>query len=278
MDAPMGPAPMIETEGTGGILWCAPRLTCQFMRSAARGRRLAHMPYRSFVTGGSRGIGYAIAQAMLVAGARVVIGGRDRAGLDAAVGRLSARFAADRVAGQVMDVRDRVSVEHAVASAVNTFGGLDVVVNNAGVGIYGDLETVSDEDWQAVLDTNLTGPFHVMRAAIPHLRTSGGGWIINIASLAGANPFAGGGAYCASKAALIALSESAMQELRGDNIRVSVVLPGSVATSFSPRSGGDTSWKLSPDDVADVVVDLLRHQARSLPSRVDIRPARPKKG
>jgi 3-oxoacyl-[acyl-carrier protein] reductase len=199
--------------------------------------------------------------------------------VDAAVAELSATSgAAGSVIGHVMDVRDRTSIDRAVDAAAAAFGGLDVVVNNAGVGIYGDLETVSDEDWRTVMETNVTGPFQVMRAAIPRLREAGGGWIINIASLAGANPFAGGGAYCASKAAVIALTESATQELRSDNIRVSVVLPGSTATKFSPRSGGDDSWKLSPDDVAEVVVDLLRHPARSLPSRVEIRPARPKKG
>jgi len=234
---------------------------------------------RSFITGSTRGIGRAIAKAMLSSGGRVTITGRDGAGVDETVRQLAAECGAgDRVGGQVMDARDRASVDRAVAAAALAFGGLDVVVNNAGVGIYGDLETVSDDDWRTVMETNVTGPFQVMRAAIPLLREAGGGWIINIASLAGAHPFAGGGAYCASKAALIALTESAMQELRADNIRVSVVLPGSVATKFSPRASGDDSWKLSPDDIAEVVVDLLRHPARSLPSRVEIRPARPKKG
>lgn len=237
------------------------------------------MNHRALVTGSTRGMGLSIARSLLAAGACVLVTGRDRSSVDAAVADLSADpDSSGRVVGQVMDVRDRASVERAVGAAVAAFGGLDVVVNNAGVGIYGDLENVSDDDWRTVIDTNVTGPFHVMRAAVPRLREAGGGWVINIASLAGANPFAGGGAYCASKAALIALSESAMQELRGDNIRVSVVLPGSTATKFSPRSSGDDSWKLSPDDVAQVVVDLLRHPARSLPSRVEIRPARPKKG
>lgn len=236
------------------------------------------MPFRALVTGSTRGIGRAIARAMVASGSHVMITARDRSGVDTAVAELASEAGtADRVAGSVMDVRNPASVAAAVESTVRTFGGLDVVVNNAGVGIYGTLETVSDDDWQSVVGTNLTGPFHVMRAAIPALRQAGGGWIINIASLAGANPFAGGGAYCASKAALIALSESAMQELRDDDIRVSVVLPGSVATHFSGRSGGDDSWKLSPDDVAGVVMDLLRHPARSLPSRVEIRPSRPKK-
>ncbi len=234
----------------------------------------------AFITGSTRGIGRAIASALIDAGHQVTVTGRDAAGVDAAVTELAAAHGATgRVAGQVMDVRDTASVARAVASAVATFGGLDFVINNAGVGIYGDLETVSDDDWQTVFETNVTGPFRVMRAAIPLLRQRGSGWIINIASLAGANPFAGGGAYCASKAALIALTESAMQELRGADIRVSVVLPGSTATKFSGRSSGaDDAWRLAPEDVAEVVVDLLRHPARSLPSRIEIRPSRPKKG
>jgi len=260
MDAPMGPAPMMETDGTGGILWPV-------------------VSQRVFITGSTRGIGRAIARATLAANGRVTITGRDPAGVDAAVEALVNELdAAGRVVGQVLDVRDPRSVERAVSEAAAAFGGLDVVVNNAGVGVYGPLDAVSDADWRLVMDTNVAGPFHVMRAAIPRLRASGGGWVINIASLAGANPFAGGGVYCASKAALLALSESAMQELRGDDIRVSVVLPGSTATGFSTRSGGDESWRLQPDDVAEVVVDLLRHPARSLPSRVEIRPSRPKKG
>ena len=184
-----------------------------------------------------------------------------------------------RVRGQALDIRDRAAVDAAVAAAAAAFGGLHVIVNNAAVGRYGDVEAMGDEDWHMVMETNVSGPFFVMRAAIPFLRAAGGGWIINIASLAGPHPFAGAGAYCASKAALIALSESAMQELRGADIRVSVVLPGSTATSFSGRVADvDESWRLSPDDVATVVADLIRHPTRSLPSRVEIRPARPKKG
>jgi NAD(P)-dependent dehydrogenase (short-subunit alcohol dehydrogenase family) len=135
---------------------------------------------------------------------------------------------------------------------------------------------MSLDEWRRVIDTNLSAVFYCTRAAIPHLRRRGGGWIVNVSSLAGKNPFVGGGAYCASKSALNAFSEVLMQEVRHDGIRVSYVLPGSVRTRFS--SGGDaagTEWKLAPDDVAQVVLDLVKHPDRSLPSRVELRPSRP---
>jgi short-subunit dehydrogenase len=126
------------------------------------------------------------------------------------------------------------------------------------------------------MQTNLDGVFYCCHAAIPHLRRRGGGWIINISSLASKNPFTGAGAYCASKAGLNAFSEVLMQEVRHDNIRVSYILPGSVATGFASRGDqGSGEWKLTPEDVAQVVVDLIAHPARSLPSRVELRPSRP---
>jgi len=232
---------------------------------------------KAIVTGATKGIGLAIARALVTGGAQVMVTGRDRGRVDTAVESLSALGAGGRISGRAVDVRDRTAVESLVAEADRQLGGLDVVINNAGVGHFETIEAMRDEDWQAVIDTNLTGPFYVTRAAIPALRRNGGGWIINIASLAARNYFPRGGAYCASKAALVAFTESVMQEVRFDGIRVSVVMPGSVATEFSgPR--GDDDWKLAADDVAEVVMDLLRHPARSLPSRVEIRPAQPRKG
>ncbi len=137
---------------------------------------------------------------------------------------------------------------------------------------------MSDADWDQMIATNLTGVFYCTRAAIPAMKSSGGGWIINIASLAGRNYFPRGAAYCASKAGLVAFSESLMQEVRYDNIRVSVIMPGSVATEFGGDAPtADDDWKLSPDDVAEVVADLLRHPTRSLPSKIEIRPSQPRK-
>jgi NAD(P)-dependent dehydrogenase (short-subunit alcohol dehydrogenase family) len=235
--------------------------------------------HRSLVTGGTRGIGRSIAAALLKAGGPVMITGRTASAVDRAVHELAAETGdPSRVAGLAVDVRDRAGVDSLVSETVRRFGGLDVVVNNAGVGVFANVEAMSDDDWRLMMDTNVTGPFFVTRAAIPALRQAGGGWIINIASLAGRNYFPQGGGYCATKAALIAFTESVMQEVRHDGIRVSVIMPGSVATDFSGHRGDDDSWKLSGDDVAEVVIDLLRHPRRSLPSRVEIRPSRPKKG
>ena len=152
------------------------------------------------------------------------------------------------------------------------FGGIDVLVNNAGVGVFRAVADMAVDDWQKIIDTNLTGVFYCCRAALPHLRARGGGWIINISSLSGKHPFADGAAYCASKAGLNAFSEALMQEVRHDGIRVACVMPGSVRTEFKADPLANDEWKLSPDDVAKVVVDLLAYPSRSLPSAVEIRP------
>jgi 3-oxoacyl-[acyl-carrier protein] reductase len=225
----------------------------------------------AIVTGGSRGIGYAIAQALVVEGASVAITGRDSKHVAAAAERLGAR-----AHGEPADVRDAAAAARAIDTVVDRFGGLDVLVNNAGVGSFAHVAEMTVDGWQQVIDTNLSGVFYCCHAALPHLRRRGGGWIINISSLAGKNPFAGGAAYCASKAGLNAFSEALMQEVRYDNIRVSYIMPGSVATGFAGRgAAGAEAWKIAPEDVAEIVIDLLAHPARSLPSRVELRPSRP---
>ena len=207
-----------------------------------------------------------------------MITGRDQSGVDAALRSLGSEAgAAERIAGIVADVRDRAAVERAVAETVKRFGALDTLVNNAGIGVFKEVTAMSDDEWDRVLGTNLTGVFYCCRAAVPEMKRAGGGWIINIASLAARNYFATAGAYCASKAGLLAFSESLMLEVRETGIRVSVVMPGSVATDFShPKEHTDVSWKLTPADIAEVVLDLLRHPARSLPSKVEIRHSRTK--
>jgi NAD(P)-dependent dehydrogenase (short-subunit alcohol dehydrogenase family) len=168
-------------------------------------------------------------------------------------------------------------VEQAISRAAAEFGGLDILVNNAGVGLFRAVADMSVDEWHTIIDTNLSGVFYGCRAAVPHLRARGGGWIINISSLASKNPFPEAAAYCASKAALNAFSEALMQEVRYDGIRVAYVMPGSVRTEFAARVPGSDDWRLSPDDVAQVVVDLVAHPPRSLPSAVEIRPSKPPK-
>ena len=229
------------------------------------------------VTGASRGIGLAVAEALVARGADVVLCGRSAEALAAARGRL-AEPAAGRVETFRGDLRDEGHAEGAIAAAVDRFGGLDLLVNNAGVGHFQDFADQPVADWRDVLETNLHAVFFCCRAAIPHLRRRGGGWIVNVSSLAGSHPFAGAAAYCASKAGLDAFTTALMQELRHDGIRVTTVAPGSVGTEFG--GGGRHAaapWKLTPADVAQVVVDLLDHPPRSLPSRVELRPSQPRR-
>jgi 3-oxoacyl-[acyl-carrier protein] reductase len=236
------------------------------------------MPKVVLVTGGTRGIGHAVAEALLQAGNSVAITGTTDDGVVKAEHALAAAHGG-QVAGIVCDVRDPAATERAVRTAVARFGGLDVLVNCAGVGVGAPIAEMSHDEWDRIIGTNLTGVFNCCKAAIPHLRARGGGWIINISSLSSTGPFPGGAAYCASKAGVNVFGDALMQELRDDNIRVSTILPGSVATGFSGRGpdiGAD--WKLHAEDVARVIADLLEHHARSLPSRVEIRPSKPKKG
>jgi NADP-dependent 3-hydroxy acid dehydrogenase YdfG len=228
------------------------------------------------VTGGSRGIGLAIARALAVEGVKVAVTGKDEGRLSAA--RREIEAAGGAVEALRADVRRYPDVERSIATIVSRFGGLDIVVNNAGIGLFGDVASLEPADWAEVIDTNLTGVFHVCHAAIPHLRRRGGGFIVNISSLAGKNAFRGGAAYCASKSGLNAFSEALMQEVRYDGIRVSYVMPGSVATGFSSddeTAGAD--WKIAPEDVAEVVLDLVRSPSRTLASRVEMRPSKPRK-
>jgi len=230
----------------------------------------------ALVTGGSRGIGLAIAQALVAEGAHVAVTGRSDAHLSAARPVIE-KSGPGSVETLKADVRRHDEVEYATRATVERFGGLDILINNAGVGVFADVADMTPAQWADVIDTNLTGVFNACHAAIPHLRRRGGGFIVNISSLAGKNAFTGGAAYCASKAGLNAFSEALMQEVRYDDIRVAYVMPGSVSTAFTGDASRGADWKIAPDEVADVVINLLRHDRRSLPSRVELRPSKPHK-
>jgi 3-oxoacyl-[acyl-carrier protein] reductase len=231
----------------------------------------------AIVTGGSRGIGRAIAALLLDQGAQVAITGRTADSL--AQAEIDLR-GGHRLLTVQADVASETDVHRLVQETATKFGGLDILVNNAAIGGLSAVADMPTHDWRQMLETNLTGVFFCSRAAIPHLKQRGGGSIVNISSLAAQNPFAGGACYSATKAALDAFSYALMQEVRHDGIRVTVVAPGSVNTNFIPREGGhreDAVWKLAPEDVAQAVVDVLVHHPRSLPSRVDLRPSMPRK-
>lgn len=229
------------------------------------------------VTGGSKGIGYAIAEALARAGAHVVICARSADEVEQAAGELD-RAGPGTVRGQSCDVRDETAVKRLIDSAAAERGRLDVLVNNAGVGRFGPMDELSTEDWLTVIETNLNGAFYASRAAIPHMKRAGSGWIINIGSLAGKNPFEGGAAYNASKFGLLGFSEAMMLDVRQMGIRVSCIMPGSVSTHFNRNAPSEAdAWKIQPEDIADIVMGLLATPDRTLPSRIEVRPSRPRK-
>lgn len=225
------------------------------------------------VTGASRGIGYRITERLLDEGAKVMICSRQQRHVEQATETLRKK-AGKCIEGIMADVRDYRQVERLMAACEETFGGIDILVNNAGIAIFRPVDRLSPEEWDAVIQTNLSGPFYCVHAAVPRIKRRGGGYIINISSLSGKNPFAGGAAYNASKFGLNGFSEAMMLDLRYDNIRTSYILPGSVDTEFGGTPGA-ASWKSSPDDVAQIVIDLLKSDPRSMQSRVEIRPSQP---
>src|SRR5918911_2902484 len=231
----------------------------------------------AIVTGGTKGIGRAIAEALAREGMNVCISARKEDEVERTVAELDG-LSEGGVAGAVCDVRDYDEVAALFEHAVAEFGGVDVLINNAGIGIFAAVEALSPEDFRAVLETNLFGVYYCCHEAIPLMKKRGGGYIINISSLAGANPHPRMAAYNASKFGLNGFSEALMQEVRHDGIKVSYIMPGSVNTEFGgDEPSAEQSWQLQPDDIAQVVMDLLRHPDRSLPSRVEIRPSRPPK-
>jgi NAD(P)-dependent dehydrogenase (short-subunit alcohol dehydrogenase family) len=232
----------------------------------------------AIVTGGSRGIGRAIAADLLAEGISVAIADTNPDHLrDAEAALLPKAANGVKLLTFTADVRDHLAVDSVVEETVRRLGGLDILVNNAGVGWFGTVESESHEDWRRVIDTNLTGMFNCCHSAIPHMRRRGESYIINISSLGGKYVLPGGAGYCASKAGVNAFSEVLLQEVRQDGIRVSYICPGSVNTDFMEPTDPGNDWKLRPEDVAQVVLELVRTDKRSLSSLVEIRPAKPPK-
>jgi len=228
----------------------------------------------AIVTGGTKGIGFAIAEALLKNGATVFICGRDKRDLNQAIEWLSKH---GKVEGDLCDVRNEDQVRMLIAECERRFGGVDILINNAGMGIFGKtVEQMSGDEFRQTLETNLCGVFYACHYAIPLMKKRGGGYIFNISSLAGQNPHPKMAAYNASKFGLNGFTEALMQEVRQDDIKVSYICPGSVNTSFGGDSASDANaWQLQPDDIAEVVIDLLNMPKRALPSKVEIRPSKP---
>jgi NAD(P)-dependent dehydrogenase (short-subunit alcohol dehydrogenase family) len=228
------------------------------------------------ITGSTRGIGRVIAEALARKGADVVISGRKEE--DVLRTAQEMKDSGLKARGLRSDVRNYGDAESLMRFAAEGPGGIDILVNNAGLGIFGHVGDVTPEQWDQVIETNLSGVFYCCHAALPFLRKRGGGYILNISSLAGKNAFKGGTLYNASKFGLEGLSEALMLDLRYENIKVSYIMPGSVATEFSGRRPSEKdSWKLASEDVARVVIDLLSHEHRALASRVELRPFQPRK-
>jgi 3-oxoacyl-[acyl-carrier protein] reductase len=232
----------------------------------------------AMVTGGTRGIGYAIVERLVAEGASVAFCGRTRESVDKAMQGLAGR--GGKVCGHAADITKADQVHRLFQAADTTFGGLDILVNNAGTGVFRKVAEMSLEDWHYNIDLNLNAAFYCSREALNRFLPRGGGFIVNISSLAGANTFSGGAGYNASKFGLNGFSEAMMLDHRYDNVRVSYIMPGSVSTGFSggpTNRAGDTSWMIQPEDVAEAVAMVLRMPARATISRVEMRPSRPKK-
>ncbi|UXP31634.1 SDR family oxidoreductase [Reichenbachiella agarivorans] len=228
----------------------------------------------ALITGGTKGIGYGIAEAMLKDNMKVAITGRTQEGIDVAVAELKKY---GEVMGIVADVREAAVMRLATTTVVDKWGQLDVLIANAGVGHFGSITELSDQQWQETIDINLTGVFNSVRAAIPALKETKG-YIFTIASLAGANFFAGGSAYNASKFGLVGFTQAMMLDLRHEGINVSTIMPGSVATYFNnhiPNEQDD--WKIQIEDLGQLVVDVLKLDPRTLPSKIEVRPSQPPK-
>jgi 3-oxoacyl-[acyl-carrier protein] reductase len=228
------------------------------------------------VTGGTRGIGRAIAERLLSEGASVAFCGRSAESVARAAEEM-AKATGGKVFGEAADVSQAADVRRFFQSVDARLGHLRILINNAGVGTFRRVADMSLEEWHQMIDLNLSGAFYCCREALPRFNNCGGGYIINISSLAGKNAFSGGAAYNASKFGLNGFSEALMLDHRYDDVRVSYIMPGSVDTEFGSGASVHAGWKIAPEDVAEVVMSLLRMPERTLVSRVEMRPLKPRK-
>jgi NAD(P)-dependent dehydrogenase (short-subunit alcohol dehydrogenase family) len=227
------------------------------------------------ITGGSKGIGYGIAEVLMREKMRVAITSRTQKAADDAAAQLNKRGGGEAM-GIAADVRNFASQQKAVEEVIRKWGSLDVLIANAGIGHFGSIETLTPEQWQETIDTNLTGVFYSVKASLEALKKTKG-YIITIASLAGTNFFAGGSAYNASKFGLVGFTQAMMLDVRQAGIRVTTIMPGSVATYFNDHEpSAQDAWKIQPEDIGQMVADLLHMHPRTLPSKIEVRPSMPK--
>ncbi|MBX2962969.1 MAG: SDR family oxidoreductase [Cyclobacteriaceae bacterium] len=228
----------------------------------------------ALITGGSKGIGLGIAEVLINNGWHVGITGRNKQALDEATAKLNA-IQKEHALGVVADVRNYADQENAVKKMLDQWGQLDVLVANAGIGYFASIEAMTADQWHETIDTNLTGVFYSIKGCLPALKKSQG-YIITIASLAGTNFFAGGSAYNASKFGLVGFTQAVMMDVRAHGIKVSTIMPGSVATHFNNHTPApEDAWKIQPEDIGKLVHDLLTMNPRTLPSKIEVRPSMP---
>lgn len=229
----------------------------------------------ALITGGTKGIGYGVAETLIKEGIKVAITGRNEETVNKAIAQLN-QIKDGYALGIVADVRNFESQQNAVNQVLAQWGSLDILVANAGVGHFAPIESLTLEQWHETMDINLTGVFYSVKAALPALKESKG-YLITIASLAGTNFFANGSAYNASKFGLVGFTQAVMLDVRNDGIKVTTIMPGSVATHFNDHEPSEKdAWKIQPEDIGQMVADLLKMNPRTLPSKIEVRPTSPK--
>lgn len=228
------------------------------------------------ITGGTKGIGYGIAEALLNQGCKVAITGRKKEEAEEAAKKLSSKTDGNAI-GLQADVRSLDDMKRVSKAVEDEFGGIDVVVGNAGVGLFGSIEELEPKDWQTMIDTNLTGLYNTIKATVALLKASKG-YYLTISSLAGTNFFEGGSGYNASKFGAVGFTQAVMLDLRQSDIKVSTIMPGSVMSHFAGHTPDEKdAWKIQPADIGELVIDLLKMNPRALPSKIEIRPSKPPK-